>query len=60
MRLPKILIDRNIDRDIRMKYRQYICWVLEASNVMMKVSNGVMEASDDVLADSDVKNANVR
>ena len=48
-----ILIARDIDRDRRMNERQDICGVL-------RVSNTVMAASDDVLAATNGKNANIR
>ena len=53
----KILIERNIDRNCRAKYRHDICGVLAVSNVVMEVSNVVMEVSNDVLKYLD---ANVR
>ena len=52
---PKILIEINLDRYCRMKYRREICGVLTSSNVVIEASDDVLEASDDVLAASDGK-----
>ena len=53
----KILIERNIDRNCRTKYRHDICGVLVASNVVMAASDDVLAESDDVLESLD---ANLR
>ena len=53
------MIEINIDRHRRKKDIQDICGLLSVSNVLMTASDDVMAESNDVLEASDGKNSNV-